>query len=163
MGLVVECPECKRRNSAKEKACKKCGFALSKFSGRVWWIEYYDHEKRLRRERIGPNKQATEQRLREVLSARTEGRYIKKPKELTITFNDLAKRYHEWSRLNNKSYAVNKHYYINQVTRFFGSRRLVEISPWLVERWKAERSNETGFTEVDRELACLKQYVHQGH
>jgi integrase len=156
MGLLVECPECKRRNSGKEKACKKCGFALAKFSGRVWWIEYYDHEKRLRRERIGPNKQAAEVRLREVISARTEGRYIKKPKELMITFNDLAKRYHEWARVNNKSYAVNKCYYINQVTRFFGPKRLVDISSWLVERWKAERSKETGFTEVDRELACLK-------
>jgi len=36
-GLLVECPECKKRNSAKVKACK-CGFALAKFLGRVWWI-----------------------------------------------------------------------------------------------------------------------------
>ncbi len=35
MGLLVECPECKRRNSHKEKNCK-CGFALAKFSGRAW-------------------------------------------------------------------------------------------------------------------------------
>lgn len=42
------------------------------------------------------------------------------------------------------------------MTKFFGPRRLVDISPWLVERWKGERSKETGFTEVDRELACLK-------
>jgi integrase len=161
MGLLVECPECKKRNSAKVKACK-CGFALAKFSGRVWWIEYYDHEKRLRRERIGPNKQAAEQRLREVLSARTEGRYIKKPKELVTTFADLAKRYHEWARVNNKSYAVNKHHYINQVTRFFGPKKLAEISPWLVERWKVDRSKETGFTEVDRELACLKHMFTKG-
>ena len=61
MALLVECPECKKRNSQKVKACK-CGFALAKFSGRVWWIEYYDHDKRLRRERIGPNKAAAEQR-----------------------------------------------------------------------------------------------------
>jgi len=32
MGLLVECPECKKRNSAKVKAYK-CGFALAKFSG----------------------------------------------------------------------------------------------------------------------------------
>ena len=61
MGLLMECPECKKRNSQKAKNCK-CGFALAKFSGRVWWIEYYDHDKRLRRERIGPNKAAAEQR-----------------------------------------------------------------------------------------------------
>ncbi len=38
MALLVECPECKKRNSQKAKSCK-CGFALAKFSGRVWWIE----------------------------------------------------------------------------------------------------------------------------
>ena len=92
MGLLVECPECKKRNSQKVKACK-CGFALAKFSGRVWWIEYYDHDKRLRRERIGPNKAAAEQRYREVMSARTEGRYIKKSPDARTLFKDLAAWY----------------------------------------------------------------------
>lgn len=154
MGLLVECPGCKKRNNTRAKACK-CGFALVKHSGRVYWIDYLIEGKR-RRERIGPNKEAAEHRLREVLSARAEGRHIKKPRELKSTFNDLAKRYHEWARVNNKSYVVNKRYYINKVTKFFGTRRLVEINPWLVERWKGERSKETGFTEVDRELATLK-------
>ncbi|MDP2045797.1 MAG: hypothetical protein Q8L00_06230 [Deltaproteobacteria bacterium] len=40
MGLLLECPECKARNSAKVKACK-CDFALAKFSGRVLRLEYY--------------------------------------------------------------------------------------------------------------------------
>jgi hypothetical protein len=59
------CPECKRRVSQKATACK-CGFALAKFSGRVWWIEFYDHDMRLRRKRIGPNKLAAEQELRAI-------------------------------------------------------------------------------------------------
>ena len=93
MALLVECPQCKRRNSQKEKACKGCGFALAKHSGRVWWIEYYDHDKRLRRERIGPNKAAAEQRYREVKSAITEGRYIKKSPDAKTTFKALAAWY----------------------------------------------------------------------
>jgi integrase len=154
MGLLVECPTCKKRNSLKAKTCS-CGFVLAKFSGRVYWIEYYLRGQRLR-ERIGPNKEAAEQRLREVLSARTEGRYIKKARELRVTFNDLAKRYHEWAQENNKSYAVNKAYFIDRLTQHFGRRRLVEITQCPVERWKGQRSKETGFTEVDRELATLK-------
>jgi hypothetical protein len=59
MGLLIECPECKRRNSQKEKACKKCGFALAKFSGRVYWIDYLIDGER-RRERIGPSKESAE-------------------------------------------------------------------------------------------------------
>ena len=78
MGLLVECPECKKRNSQKEKTCK-CGFVLAKFSGRVWWIEWYQDGQR-KRERIGPNKSAAEQRLREVLDG-PDGRavYQEKP------------------------------------------------------------------------------------
>ena len=178
MALLIECPKCKARNSAapyrcgvcpeckkrnpckKSKLCKKCGFALAKFTGRVYWIEFYQDGQR-RRERIGPNKEAAEQRLREIKSAIAEGRYIKKPKEMTTTFNGLARRYHEWAKLNNKSYAVNKAYFINRLTKFFGPRRLVEITAWLVERWKGERSKETGFTEVDRELATLKHMFNK--
>ena len=91
MGLLVECPECKKRNSHKAKACK-CGFALAKFSGRVWWIEFYQDGQR-RRERIGPNKEAADQRLKEVLTARTEGRYIQKSPDARTLFKDLAAWY----------------------------------------------------------------------
>lgn len=107
-------------------------------------------------ERIGPNKAAAEQRLREVLSARTRGIYIKNPRDENITFRELAQNYHEWSKVNNKSYQVNKRYFINQLTKHFGSTRLVDISTLLVDKWKVERSKQTGYTEVDRELACLK-------
>src|SRR5665647_1288619 len=91
MGLKVECPQCKYRNGPKAKTCK-CGVALSKFSGRAWWIEYYQEGQR-KRERIGPNKGAAEQRLREVLSARAEGRHIKKSPDIKTTFKDLAHWY----------------------------------------------------------------------
>ena len=100
MALLVECPECKRRNSAKVKACK-CGFALAKFSGRVWWIEWYQDGQR-KRERIGPNKSAAEQRLREVLTARTEGRYIKKSPDVRTFFKDLATWYLELAEVKAK-------------------------------------------------------------
>jgi hypothetical protein len=60
MGLLVECPACKKRNSSRVKTCK-CGFALAKFSGRTYWIDYLIEGQR-RRERIGPNKQAAEHR-----------------------------------------------------------------------------------------------------
>jgi hypothetical protein len=91
MGLLVECPECKRRNSPKAKNCN-CGGNLSKFSGRVYWIDYLVEGKRIR-ERIGPNKTAAEQRLRDVLTARTEGRYIRKSPDARIRFKDMTAWY----------------------------------------------------------------------
>jgi integrase len=165
MGLLIECPECKRRNSQKEKACKKCGFALAKFSGRVWWIEYYDHEKRLRRERIGPNKAAAEHRLREVLSAKAEERHIKKNPEAKTTFKALAQWYLELPEVRAKRSYIRDRQLVANVLPFFGSRLLKDISPAVVEAYKQRRLSEpsrrtpgklTAPATVNREVTCLK-------
>jgi integrase len=164
MGLLVECPECRRRNSLKAKNCK-CGFALAKFSGRVWWIEYYDHEKRLRRERIGPNKTAAEHRYREVISTRTEGRYIKKSPDASTLFKNLAAWY-----LNLPEVKAKRSYDRDQLTTrklipFFGECLLRDINPALVEAYRQKRLSEpsgrtpttlTAPATVNREVACLK-------
>jgi len=137
MGLLVECPECKKRNSQKAKTCK-CGFGLAKFSGRVWWIEYYDHAKRLRRERIGPNKAAAEQRYREVMSARTEGRYIKKSPDSLTLFKDLAQWYLDLPEAKAKRSHVRGRYSVEKLLPFFGDR-LLNILPPLSVRHHAKR------------------------
>jgi integrase len=162
MALLVECPECKKRNSQKAKNCK-CGFALAKFSGRVWWIEYYDHEKRLRRERIGPNKAAAEQRYREIMSARTEGRYIRKSPDAHTLFKDLAQWYLELPEVKAKRSYVRDKYSIKELLPHFGDRLLKDITPALVESYKQKRLAETSYRKnltkpatVNREITCLK-------
>ncbi len=168
MGLLMECPECKRRNSPKEKVCKKCGFALAKFSGRVWWIEYYDHEKRLRRERIGTSKMAAEVRLVEIRKAIAEGRYIQKSPEVRTTFKELAAWYLDLPEVKAKrSYDRDRRVVANLVS-FFGTRLLRDITPALVEAYRQKRlkqpSGRTGKSRgdltapatVNREMACLK-------
>jgi integrase len=163
MGLLIECPECKRRNSQKERVCKKCNFALAKFSGRVWWIEYYDHDKRLRRERIGPNKGAAEQRYREVMSARTEGRFIKKSPDARLTFNELARWYLDLEEVKAKKSFRRDKLSVKCLLKMFGDRLLKDITPALIEKYKQERLAETTRYKkvpkpatINRELACLK-------
>jgi integrase len=164
MGLLVECPECKTRNSHKVKACK-CGFALAKFSGRAWWIEYYDHDKRLRRERIGPNKAAAEQRYREVMSARTEGRYIKKSPDARTLFKDLAAWYLDLPEVKVKRSYDRDQLTMNKLIPFFGDRLLKDITPAQVEAYRQKRLSEpsgrtpttlTAPATVNREIACFK-------
>jgi len=138
MGLLVECPECKKRNSQKLKTCK-CGFALAKFSGRVWWIEYYDHEKRPRRERIGPNKAAAEQRYREVMSARTEGRYIKKSPDTKTLFKDLAAWYLDLPEVKAKRSYEKDQMHCKRLMAKFGERLIEDITPAMLETCKQER------------------------
>ena len=164
MGLLVECPECKKRNSQKAKTCK-CGFALAKFSGRSWWIEYYDHDKRLRRERIGPNKAAAEQRYREVMSARTEGRYIKKSPDARTLFKDLAAWYLDLPEVKAKRSYKRDRELVARLLPHFGGRLLKDIAPAMVEAYRQQRLSEpsgrtpqhlTAPATVNREVACLK-------
>jgi integrase len=164
MALLVECPECKKRNNAKVKACK-CGFGLAKFSGRVWWIEYYDHDKRLRRERIGPNKAAAEKRYREVLSTRTEGRYIKKNPDARTLFKDLAAWYLDLPEVKVKRSYDRDERSMLKLLPFLGDRRIKDITPALVEAHRQKRLFEpsgrtpttlTAPATVNREITCLK-------
>jgi|GEM_PF-2461109 len=128
IGLLVECPECKRRNSAKEKTCKKCGFA-SKFSGRSWWIEYYYHEKRLRRERLGPNKHTAEIKLLEIKKALVEGRYLRKNPEVRTTFRELATWYLNLAEVQAKRSYRRDRQLVDNLLTFFGLRLLWYITP----------------------------------
>ncbi len=162
MALLVECPECKKRNSQRAKNCK-CGYALAKFSGRVWWIEYYDHDKRLRRERIGPNKAAAEQRLREVLSTRAEGRYIRKSPDTQCHFKELAVWYLELPEVKAKRSYRRDRQSVGFLLAHFGERLLKDIAPATVESYKQKRLTDTNYkgtttkpATVNRELACLK-------
>ncbi|MHB8069055.1 MAG: tyrosine-type recombinase/integrase [Desulfobaccales bacterium] len=164
MALLVECPECKKRNSQKAKNCK-CGFALAKHPGRVWWIEYYDLEMRLRRERIGPSKAAAEQRLREVLKARTEGRYITKCQDTRTLFKNLAQWYLDLPEVKAKRSYDRDLRSMKLLLPFFGERLLRKINPALVESYKQKRLNQpsgrtpqhlTKPATINRELACMK-------
>jgi integrase len=163
MGLLVECPECKTRNSHKVKACK-CGFALAKFSGRVYWIDYLVDGQR-RRERIGPNKEAADQRLREVLTARTEGRYIQKSPDTRTLFKDLAAWYLELPEVKAKRSYVRDCYSVKNLLPFFGDRLLKDITPALVEAYRQRRLGQpskrapygpTKPASVNRKLAVFK-------
>ena len=76
MGILVECPACRKRGALKRKICE-CGRNVQKANSKNYWIDYYLGDKR-KRERIGRSKQAAENRLREVQTAKAEGRHIKK-------------------------------------------------------------------------------------
>ena len=163
MALLVECPECKKRNSAKVKACK-CGFALAKFSGRVYWIDYLIDGQR-RREKIGSNKAAAEQRYREVKSAIAEGRFIQKSPDARTLFKTLAAWYLELPEVQAKRSYDRDRQSLNRLLPFFGDRLLKDINPALVEAYRQRRFGQpsgrapygpTKPASVNRELAVFK-------
>ena len=98
---MIECPNCKNRNSLKKLICK-CGKKIRKESNKCYWIEYYIDGQR-KRERIGHSKLAAENRFREVQTAKVEGRYIKNVKGVKLTLNELRKWYLSLSEVRNLS------------------------------------------------------------
>jgi len=204
MGLLVECPQCRKRNSLKAKTCTgklvecpqckkrysphvkmcprckklsgsetknekkvRCGTNLNKTAGKVYWIDYFIDGYR-RRERIGPSKAAAEQRLREVLSAKVEGRYIRKSPDGCTLFKDLARWYLALPEVKAKRSYGRDQEIVAKLVAFFGDRLLRDITPSLVEAYRQKRlqepSTRTGHTRgdltapatVNREIACLK-------
>jgi hypothetical protein len=138
MGLLVECPACKKRHNPKVEICpgsvdkktglvRECGFALKKHSGRVYWIEWYQ-EGKLKRLRIGPNKAAAEEKYRQVLSARAHGRVITKSPDSHTLFSTLAAWYLDLPEVQaKKSYDCDQKR-LKNLLPYFGDK-LLKISP----------------------------------
>jgi integrase len=175
---MVECPQCKKRNSQKEKICKgklkdgnPCGFALAKYSGRVYWVTVRDIYNKQVWERIGPNKAAAEYRERELLTQRAEGRIIKKSPDASTSFKKLADWYLELPEVKAKkgrSYDRDK-LSVSKMIPVFGDKLLKDITPAMIEKYKHTRVNEPSYkgtltkpATVNRELACLKTIFNKG-
>jgi integrase len=100
MGILVECPVCKIRGGRNRKLCK-CGHNVHKTGSKNYWIEYYLDGKRTR-ERIGRSKLAAENRLREVQTAKAEGRHINKNKNDSLTLGQIRDWYLDLSEVKQK-------------------------------------------------------------
>ena len=143
MSLLVECPSCKYRNSTKAKLCRKCDYRIGKASSKCYWIDYRANGKR-RRERIGTSKRASEHRLREVLSAITEGRHITQNKNAQVTLRQLRDWYYELTEVMQKRSYPDIKTCINNVINKLGEDILVsELELSMVENYRKYRLIET--------------------
>jgi integrase len=100
MGILVECPACKIRSGLKRRICK-CGHNVQKAGSKNYWIEYYLEGKRTR-ERIGRSKQAAENRLREVQTAKAEKRHLQINKNVLVNLGELRDWYLDLSEIKQK-------------------------------------------------------------
>lgn len=182
MALLQECPKCKERQSLKYWAvlnegdgvkkvnkvrvkCQSCGFKLNKASGKVYWIEYYLNGAR-KRERIGPNKEAAEQRLREVLKLRTEERFIDKDPAARLTLGELCKWYLDLPEVKAKDSYDRDEHFVSHLKRLLGEgTKIKDITPGKVEGYQKQRAAEpspvhcgknTTPCEVNKEVMALK-------
>ena len=164
MGLLQECPACKKRFSLGRESCL-CGFKMKKSSGKTYWIEFYEFGRR-KRERIGPNKEAAQQRLRDVLKARTEERYIEKDPAARLSLGALCSWYLELPEVKVKdSYRRDKDF-IGHLKRVLGDNtKIRDITTGKLESYQTQRLSEDSPRHlgekirpatVNKEVTCLK-------
>ena len=122
--------------------------------GNVWWYEFW-YKGRRYREGVGHSKKQAESVLAKRKTEVRENRFFDVKKETNTSFDALAEEYLRYSCGNKKSYWRDvisaKH-----LKQYFASRRLADITPRIVERYKLMRVRKVKPSTVNRELACLK-------
>ena len=163
MAILIECPNCRYRNSEGKERCLKCGLDLKK-AKKIYWIEFYTKDRKRKRERIGPWRKLAIEALAKRRVEVAENKFLDKKEEPPkIKFSAFAKEYDKWCQINNKGYEKKKTY-IKHLVNVFGDKYLDEITTWLIEKYKIERRKENRKSTnrpikvgtVNRELATLK-------
>jgi integrase len=137
----------------------------------VWWVDYYVNGHR-KRERIGPDKQLANTVLKKRKVEIAEGKFLDKRRPVTTTFDELADTYLAWVRPNERtgkparkrSWKTHDLYAIGRMRAYFGGKRLLEITPALVEQYRdwrkatiTRRKRLVTVATVNRELATLRR------
>jgi len=140
MGILVECPKCKIRSGLKRKICK-CGHNVQKAGSKNYWIEYYLKGKRTR-ERIGMSKHAAENRLREVQTAKAEGRTIRKNKNTVITLGSLREWYLDLTEVKQRRSYVSIQKCLRICIEGIGNIPVSELTKSRLELFRKKRLTE---------------------
>ena len=139
----------------------------------TWYVSYYV-EGRQCREKVGRQKDGiTERMAKEALKSRegaiAQGRFDIAQTKTYPTFTKLIEQYLEWSKAHKKSYERDTTS-VKHLRPFFGNRRINDINPWLIEKYKMRRKVEikakypekaekdVSFTSINRELSLLKHF-----
>jgi integrase len=125
--------------------------------GKNWYIDYYLKGRRKRR-KIGPPKKLAQQVLQDVHVKIAKGEYLGVYDEKKIPFEEFSQQYLTYSEANKarSTYRRCDQVSFGHLTPFFEGRYIFEITPRLIEKYKAARLKKVAPAMVNRELSCLK-------
>jgi len=121
-----------------------------------WYLDFYYDGKRYKESIGAVNKTVANEKLvirkREVI----QGTY--KPKRIETLFEKFKEQYIEYSTNNKKPSSTQRdEYSIKHLEKFFDGKRLSDISPFLIEKYKATRkAQDANIVTINHELACLR-------
>ncbi|MCX5835147.1 MAG: tyrosine-type recombinase/integrase [Deltaproteobacteria bacterium] len=128
--------------------------------GKSWYIDFYYDGKRYKESVGAVNRTIAKEKLiirkREVI----QGQY--KPKAVQVAFDKFKEQYLEYSEGNKRpgSYLRDENS-LKHLSRFFGGKRISDISPFLIEKYKMTRQAEKAAPgTINRELGCLRHMLN---
>jgi integrase len=130
----------------------------------VYWIDYYVSGHR-KREHIGPDKRLADTVLKKRKVEIAEGRFLERRHPVTTTFDELTDTYFAYTvhQQRKRSWPRDRTS-IRALSAYFGGKRLTDITPALIEKyraWRRETISRRGVpitpASINRELACLKR------
>ena len=124
--------------------------------GKSYYFNFYYEGKRYN-EKIGQvSKSVAEEKLNIKRSEVIRGEW--KPKAVKISFEKFKEEYLKYSKGNKKPRSfIRDECSLKHLSRFFGSKRLSEISPFMVEKYKLTRKEEEAApVTTNHELGCLR-------
>ena len=125
--------------------------------GNNWYIDYYVKGRR-KRKKIGHSKKLAIQVLNDVRLKIAKGEYLGIFDEKKIPFEEYAQQYLDFSKANKawSTYQRRDRVSIDNLALSFKGKYLFEITPEMIEKYKAARLEKVTPASVNRELACLK-------
>ena len=126
--------------------------------GQTWGIDYYDGFRR-RRELVGTSKGEAKKILAARRAERLRGRGSISPPTDAPPFDQFVEgRYTEYARTNKRGF-YNEQYRLKQLTKFFGRRKLSQLTRWDAEYFKIESSKSVAPATVNLSLVTLKHIL----
>ena len=77
---------------------------------------------------------------------------------MKILFDEYARKYLDYSNVNKSSatYERSERFSVKQLTLVYKEKYLYNITPVMIEKYKADRLQNVTPASVNRELSCLK-------
>ena len=173
MGILAECPVCKRKWGPKKKKCK-CGEDLDKAkrSQRVkYWIDYRLPNGKQRREYVGSFEELNGYSIEDARIAEGKRKTQKKENlhlldimpDTKMTFNELTKWYLKLEKVKVLASYGTITINLNKFNSVFGEMVVSHIKPADLEDYQTKRLNEDNKSEgtVDHEIGKAKTMIYK--
>jgi integrase len=146
-----------KRNQVESRASERRGPMGLFRRGQTWWMRFTYKGKQIRKSTETDDKKLAVRIYQKVMGEVAEGKWFEKPIGADKTFQEMMERYMNEHSLPKKASSERDRSSLTHLLPFFGSTLVSEITPKLINQYKANRRGKGASPcTVNRELALMK-------